>query len=188
MMAEPERSSIYVAPLLIHKVKPADSDIISVPNSATSQLQRSHQMTPPLTPQCFVKPTDVPDVQEQALQPQFNNYLRAFYHFHPTCDESSSTIQLPLNPGDLVLVHSIHTNGWADGTMLSSGARGWLPTNYCSAYDNKPMHNLLKALTTLWDLMHTGPDRTTYTFPTSGYMRSLVAGVRCLLVRVPIYR
>lgn len=48
--------------------------------------------------------------------------------------------------GDVILVHYIHSNGWADGTLLASGARGWLPTNYCDAYDPEDWRNLLTAL------------------------------------------
>ncbi|KAF3934768.1 hypothetical protein ABW20_dc0108280 [Dactylellina cionopaga] len=43
------------------------------------------------------------------------------------------------------MVHNIHENGWADGTTLSTGARGWLPTNFCSTYEVEEMQLLLKA-------------------------------------------
>lgn len=113
---------------------------------------------------------------------EFQTYLRAFYPFHPTCDANSSTVTLPLNAGDIILIHSVHTNGWADGTLLSTGARGWLPTNYCEAYDNQPIRNLLKALTSFWDLVRSAGDGAVDIFGNQDYVRGLVAGVRCLLV------
>ena len=112
----------------------------------------------------------------------FQTYLRAFYPFHPRCDTDSSTVTLPLNCGDIILIHSVHTNGWADGTLLSSGARGWLPTNYCEAYDDQPVRTLLKALTSFWDLVCNASSNDLEVFGNQDYVRGLVAGVRCLLV------
>ena len=195
VMAEPDRSSIYVAPLFIQKakpiqkVKPVQPRTIFVLDSATLTAQRARLMTPPLTPQCAGKPTEEPEVHEQTSQPQFNNYLKAFCAFEPSSDESSSTVQLRLSPGDLVLVHSINPNGWADGTLLSSGDRGWLPSNYCLGYDPKPIQELLKALTNIWELMQDNGDGilsatpTSYSASASDYKHGLIAGVRCLLVR-----
>ena len=175
-------TSIYVAPLHIHKdgsrstSRSTDrkTSYTSNPHSRSqSTMSQQHgQMTPPLTPSeaSFDSHTD------------FQTYLRAFYPYHPPYDEGSSTQILPLNSGDLVLVHSIHSNGWADGTLLSSGARGWLPTNYCEGYDNEPMGNLLRALTAFWDLVKSSHDGHPTTFQHSDYVRGLVAGVRTMLV------
>ncbi|MCJ1405284.1 hypothetical protein MMC11_008511 [Xylographa trunciseda] len=136
-------------------------------------------MTPPLTPQTSVETISSQDQPQQQLQ--FHNYLRAFYPFHPDLDDESSTVTLPLNEGDLVLVHSVQPNGWADGTLLMSGARGWLPTNYCVAYDHEPMCHLMKALTAFWDLVYRSSDEARLVFLNGEYMRGLVAGVRYLL-------
>ena len=174
-------TSFYVAPLHIQ----AD-DSRSTSRSSDRQQSRSSnshsrsqstmsrqngQMTPPLTP------------SEASFDPQadFQTYLRAFFPYHPTCEEGSSTQILPLNSGDLILVHSIHSNGWADGTLLMSGARGWLPTNYCEGYDNEPISNLLRALTVFWDLVKSNHGDLA-SFQHSDYVRGLVAGVRCMLV------
>ena len=92
------------------------------------------------------------------------------------------TVTLPLNYGDVILVHSVHTNGWADGTLLTSGARGWLPTNYCKAYENEPIHNLMKALTNFWNLVKGGSNGSLKSFRNQDYVRGFVAGVRYLLV------
>lgn len=176
-----------MAPLHISKSpSPTVMDSTCEPSSASSTAHnslscRNGQMTPPLTPHdadaTFERPVD------------FQSYLRAFYPYKPSVEEGSSTQILPLNSGDLILVHSVHTNGWADGTLLLSGARGWLPTNYCEGYDNEPISNLLRALTTFWDLVRSSTAAGLRGFQHSDYVKGLVAGVRCLLVSAvhPLY-
>lgn len=141
------------------------------------ETNRSHlQISPPLTPR----------LQEMGSETTFHNYLRAFYHFHPSSTVSSSTdessITVPINQGDVILVHSIHPNGWADGTLLVSGARGWLPTNYCEAYDPPFIRSLLNALTHLWDLVRSGENDNLIVFTRQDYVRGMIAGVRYFLV------
>lgn len=138
------------------------------------------QTTPPVTPH------DADRTSIEAGEPSrsnFPHYLRAFYPFHPTASVSPSTITLPLNAGNIILVHSIHTNGWADGTLLDTGSRGWLPTNYCEGYEHIPMRPLLKALTDFWDVIRSGNGATLDIFRNQDYMRGLIAGVRFLLER-----
>ncbi|KAE8350120.1 ras guanine nucleotide exchange factor domain-containing protein [Aspergillus coremiiformis] len=136
-----------------------------------------HHMTPPLTP------SNKEDSMEQTETPRavFHNYLRAFYPFHPPGDVSPATITLPLDQGDIILVHSVHTNGWADGTLLDNGSRGWLPTNYCEAYDQLPMRPLLKALTDFWDIIQGGCNCPLREFCNQDTVKGLIAGVRFLL-------
>ncbi|KAI9880985.1 MAG: hypothetical protein M1830_009479 [Pleopsidium flavum] len=178
-------SSVYVAPLRFAKRASQtlskgskDPRTSSAHAHQIDQTKLQGQMTPPLTPQG----------SQEALTPQleqsqtvFHNYLRAFYPFHPASPVSSDTVTLPLNEGDIILVHSVHTNGWADGTLLVTGARGWLPTNYCEAYDYESIRNLLKALTNFWDLIRGGSNETLAVFGNQDYMRGLIAGVRLLL-------
>ncbi|KAJ5095270.1 Guanine-nucleotide dissociation stimulator CDC25 [Penicillium argentinense] len=137
------------------------------------------EITPPLTPQG----TREQHSMEQLEAPRaiFHNYLRAFYPFHPAGNVSPSTVTLPLDQGDIILVHSVHTNGWADGTLLDSGNRGWLPTNYCEAYDQLPMRPLLKALTDFWDIIRGGCGSSLKDFGNQDLMRGPIAGVRFLL-------
>ena len=176
-------ASVYVAPLHITKEKSRATNghsdgtqsSLSTPNS-TYVPQQSGQMTPPLTPQD-------PDARFEQHS-DFQTYLRAFYPYHPSWEDNSTTVTLPLNSGDLILVHSVHTNGWADGTLLVSGARGWLPTNYCEGYDNEPIRSLMKALTVFWDLVKCSSSAGLGVFRHSDYVRGLVAGVRRLLVRL----
>ncbi|KAK7522050.1 ras guanine-nucleotide exchange protein Cdc25p [Phyllosticta citriasiana] len=181
-----DRSSAIVAPLTIRK-KPSNawsaaSRTGSAPSSPKSRRTASStrtrtQLSPPQTPR---------DSQEDEPEPEsFPNYLRAFYHFHPSTTMSStaeqSSITVAISQGDVVLVHSIHPNGWADGTLLSSGERGWLPTNYCEKYNHPFIASLLFALTHLWDLVSSGEGGNVAAFSKQDYVRSMIAGVRMLL-------
>jgi hypothetical protein len=94
---------------------------------------------------------------------------------------------VPINQGDVILVHSVHPNGWADGTLLGSGARGWLPTNYCEPYDHPSVRNLLTALTHLWDLVRSNEHQTLVVFSRQDYVRGMIAGVRFFLVSCHFY-
>ena len=162
-----------------------------LPGRFYSSLSQS-EMTPPMTPLGTTAHNMEQERQEQQEQqePQeapravFHNYLRAFYPFHPAGNVSPSTVTLPLEQGDIILVHSVHTNGWADGTLLDSGNRGWLPTNYCEAYDQLPMRPLLKALTDFWDIIRGGCGSSLKDFGNQDLMRGPIAGVRFLLVSV----
>ncbi|KAL2001604.1 hypothetical protein VTN02DRAFT_1536 [Thermoascus thermophilus] len=179
------RIELNIAPLNIVKAQagqPVSNFTLSTradPNNHTTPRRGTQtQMTPPLTPHDSKE-----DMAERtdAGRAVFHNYLRAFYPFHPSGDVSPSTITLPLDQGDIVLVHSVHTNGWADGTLLENGARGWLPTNYCEAYDQLPMRPLLKALTDFWDIIRGGCGSSLADFGNQDLMRGLIAGVRFLL-------
>ena len=135
-------------------------------------------MTLPTTPADPQEETDAPP----ACPPIFHNFLRVFYPFHPDYVTTDSTVTLPLSEGDVVLVHSIHPNGWADGTLLANGTRGWLPTNYCEAYDPEEMTCLLKALLNVWDLMRSTSVEDSEMFGNQEFMKGIMTGVRYLLV------
>ncbi|KAI1139866.1 ras GEF [Hypoxylon sp. FL0543] len=179
---QPMRASLQVAPLTINKSRPdnAANNSEDAESSASTNTYSQSQITPPSTPN---------DSQEELVpqptqaNPIFHNFLRAFYPFQPTYAMTDSTVTLPLNEGDVVLVHSIHTNGWADGTLLVSGARGWLPTNYCEAYGPEEMRNLLKALLNFWDLLRSTATNDRDIFGNQEFMKGIIAGVRYLLER-----
>ncbi|KAK4163697.1 ras guanine nucleotide exchange factor domain-containing protein [Cladorrhinum sp. PSN259] len=168
------RSSLQVAPLAIQKTHEYGSSV------ADSDIYSQTQITPPATPNGSQEDLYV---QPQIVEPPpaFHNFLRAFYPFQPEYVMQDSTVTLPLNEGDVVLVHSIHTNGWADGTLLVDGTRGWLPTNYCEAYDPEEMKSLLKALLNFWDLMRTTSGNDSEMFGNQEFMKGIIAGVRYLL-------
>jgi len=150
--------------------------------SRTVSVKSHSQISPPLTPRGSRETLHAPSELDVA----FHNYLRAFYPFHPSSTVSSTTdersITVPINQGDVILVHSIHPNGWADGTLLASGARGWLPTNYCEAYEPPSLSNLLNALTHLWDLVRSGEHENLIVFTQQDYVRGMIGGVRSFLV------
>lgn len=143
--------------------------------------QSQSQISPPLTPTTTENPR-----QRPPSQPVFHHYLRAFYHYVPASTVTSSTdessITVAIKQGDVILVHSVHPNGWADGTLLGSGARGWLPTNYCEPYDHPTIRNLLNALTHLWDLVRDGETGNLVAFTKQDYVRGMIAGIRFFLV------
>ncbi|KAJ5529973.1 hypothetical protein N7527_003366 [Penicillium freii] len=171
----------HIPPLKISKSNSNLSDSTNDPQSIQNRFYSawsSSEMTPPLTPH---DTQDTNMEQLEAPRPVFHNYLRAFYPFHPAGNVSPSTVTLPLDQGDIILVHSVHTNGWADGTLLDSGNRGWLPTNYCEAYDQLAMRPLLKALTDFWDIIRGGCGSSLKDFGNQDLMRGPIAGVRFLL-------
>ncbi|CAM1509294.1 Fc.00g030330.m01.CDS01 [Cosmosporella sp. VM-42] len=175
---QPRRASLQVAPLAIAKQTPSGGDVSSYTDINTNPYSQS-QMTPPATPNGSQE-----DLSPQYIPPPvFHNFLRAFYPFHPSYAMSDSSVTLPLSEGDVILVHSIHTNGWADGTLLASGARGWLPTNYCEAYEPEDMCNLLKALLNFWDLLRSTSVNDKEIFGNQEFMKGIIAGVRFLLER-----
>lgn len=167
-------ASLQVAPLTLK----GQSNYTFNDSPYDNQSHHRDEMTPPATPNYSQE--DLLD--EVQTPPIFHNFLRAFYPFNPTYAMTDSSITLPLDEGDVVLVHSIHTNGWADGTLLASGARGWLPTNYCEAYEPDEMRNLLKGLLNFWDLLRSTSVNDSEIFGNQEFMKGIVAGVRFLLV------
>ena len=137
------------------------------------------EMTPPLTPAASCDSFQ-PSVVAQSLH--FYDYLRATYSYHPPCDFDLSTVTLPLNRGDIILVHSVHSNGWADGTLLDSGRRGWLPTNYCQPFDPDQLRNLMRATTSFWDSFKDCAEGQSAAPNSQELVRGVIAGVRCFLV------
>jgi hypothetical protein len=189
------QASAHVAPLSINKTHSRNQSAASSqptgkrPQSSrsrrTGSMQSHAQLSPPLTPRGSNEALPAAPTEPQTC---FHPYLRAFYHFHPsttvTSQTDESSITVPINSGDVILVHSIHPNGWADGTLLESGARGWLPTNYCNPYDHDSIRSLLSALTHLWDLARAGEGEQgdLIAFTRQDYVRGMIAGVRFLLV------
>ncbi|KAJ4307293.1 Ras guanine nucleotide exchange factor bud5 [Collariella sp. IMI 366227] len=146
------------------------------PDAADSTIRcADDQITPPATPHGSRDDSTVNG------SPVFDNFLRASYSFHPDYVVNDPTVTLPLNVGDVVLVHAIHINGWADGTLLADGTRGWLPTNYCEAYNPDEMQSLLKALLNFWDLMRSASVDDSEMFGNQDFMKGIIAGVRFLL-------
>lgn len=182
----PMRSSLQVAPLAIQKTLLGAMDNGSGQTSSTNPYTQS-QMTPPATPNGSQEDLNASKEEDLNINaephPVFHNFLRAFYPFNPTTTMPDSAVTMELKEGEVILVHSIHTNGWADGTLLATGKRGWLPTNYCEAYDPEEMRNLLKALLNFWDLLRSTAVSDSEIFGNQEFMKGIIAGVRYLLVR-----
>ena len=189
------RASALVEPLHITKSPPRSQSSTSFrshhtrPSSTRTQRTgslRSHgNMSPPLTPRTSRQ--SLPE-RRDSHHAAFHNYLRAFHHFHPgtsvSSDEDESSITVSIEQGDVILVHSVHPNGWADGTILETGARGWLPTNYCEAFEHDSIRSLLSALTNLWDLVRCyGEEVDVDMLGRQDCVRPMIAGVRIFLVR-----
>lgn len=153
--------------------------------SLLTRTRTDSHISPPVSPKQSRESLQLRIDEPEAT---FHNYLRAFHDFHPEISASStgaekSSVTVPISQGDVILVHSIHPNGWADGTLLASGARGWLPTNYCEAYDHPSIVNLLNSLTRLWDLVRSGEGHNLMAFTRQDYAHGMLAGVRYFLVR-----
>ena len=187
-MEQEKHNSLYIAPLSIHKgairLPTGHPDTLETVKEGPEEPQESRG--PETIPDGYVEGTDAEEEEVQLeLAPTFHSYLRAFYDFRPASNADTSTVTLPISQGDIVLIHSVHTNGWADGTLLSTGARGWLPTNYCQTYGNEITRPLLSALTSFWDLAR-GTSSVQDLFASQDHVRGLVAGARCVLVRIGI--
>lgn len=138
------------------------------------------QITPPVTPIGSFENTN----EFLNNDSKFPNFLRATYPFNPTYAPADNAVTLEFNEGDIILVHTTHINGWADGTVLTNGERGWLPTNYCKAYEPEPIRILLISFLNLWEQVRFNLGKNRNRFPTQELMRCILAGVRYLLVRV----
>lgn len=185
-------ATIYVAPLELGQVKMEKvgfngsrapvKPLLRRTKTAPSlrQMQRSTTAWP-------VDWLDNPILRPMPRQPLHSGFLRAFCSFQPE-EISSSTITLPLHEGDVILLHSVNPNGWADGTLLTSGSRGWLPTNYCDTYQPESIQVLLNALLDLWALLRGERKRKAHLNQNNDCVRGMIGGVRHLLVRKPAHR
>lgn len=183
-----ERSSVYVAPLRIAKLRRTASNASQRAswqfemNSNHSRNQSGNSSSRSLA--IHFTPPPTPQASQESLRtdelPPPPPFLRAFFPFQPTYTPGSSTVTLPLNTGDVILVHSVQNNGWADGSLLNTGSRGWLPTNYCENYGPPQILLLLRAAFRLFELFRTESHLSAETTQTA--VTGMVAGVRALLV------
>lgn len=123
-------------------------------------------------------------------QPISYPFLRALHSFDSTTLSSNAqdpendpaNICLSFQESEIILLHTIHSSGWGDATILSSGVRGWIPTNYFTPYTDAKMTALLSAV--LGFVLNpksqplAAPD--SFSFSQSS-ITGIVAGVRALL-------
>lgn len=117
-------------------------------------------------------------------------FLRALHSFDATTlfsstsDEDPSSVCLSFVEAELVLLHSIHPSGWGDATILATGARGWIPTNYFTPYSEPKVVPVLSAVLNFVLAPKSQPlpkpKDTSYTFSPAA-ISAIVAGVRSLL-------
>ncbi|KAJ6257222.1 hypothetical protein Dda_8110 [Drechslerella dactyloides] len=111
---------------------------------------------------------------------EYPAFMRAFYTFRPAQAADAATVTIPLTPGDMILIHNIHENGWADGTTIASGARGWLPTNFCAKYEVDEMQLLMKACIAVFEY-YRGTSAELFASAKEKVVGEVVNGVRHLL-------
>ncbi|KAK1773856.1 ras guanine nucleotide exchange factor domain-containing protein [Copromyces sp. CBS 386.78] len=175
--SRPMRSSLQVAPLAIQKTDSTNEPYNNNGSDAGSTLASSRSAQSEMTSltENFI------DNDVNNAPPIFHNFLQARYPFQPEYAMADSAVTMPLTEKDIVLVHSVHTNGWADGTLLKDGTRGWLPTNYCVPYNPEEMRILLGALVNFWDLMRCACIDDREMFGDKKFMKGLAGGVIYLL-------
>lgn len=119
-------------------------------------------------------------------------FLRALHGFDASSlisdvsdpDEDPANICLSFQESEVVLLHSIHPSGWGDATVLSTGTRGWIPTNYFTPYTDPKVTPLLSAVLSFainpksQSIMINNNEE--FTFSQSA-ITNIVAGVRSLL-------
>lgn len=141
----------------------------------------------PLLPPQANHPNIDPDAAQLTTDSPF---LRALHSFDASSlssenneiEESASAICLSFQESEIVLLHTIHASGWGDATILSTGVRGWIPTNYFATYTDSKMASLLSAVLSfsLNPKSEQLPDSEEHTFAQSS-ISNIVAGVRSLL-------
>ena len=125
---------------------------------------------------------DPPSSSAAVQFPQLPKFLRVLQAFHPTCDSDGSSDMLPLNPRNLILIHSIGVEGWAEGTLLDSYKRGWFPTACCESYNPEPLQSLLQTLVNFWDIIESSEEGTIAILHGENLENRLRAGSKYLLV------
>ncbi|KAK9450823.1 ras guanine nucleotide exchange factor domain-containing protein [Limtongia smithiae] len=113
----------------------------------------------------------------------FHPFLRANHALDPAeIDPTLSAGCLPLACGDVIIVHMCQASGWCNGTSMTSGVRGWIPSNYCEPYDLWQIRPLLMAVLQVFSARQSdfvGIVELTATTLISG-VRSLLDATNCL--------
>lgn len=114
-------------------------------------------------------------------------YLRAVHDFEQPADTANndpegSSAKSNLTAGDIVMVHLTNSQGWADGTILNTGRRGWLPASYCQPYDHENVRAFFHGLTKLWVVCNQDNVAASQRGRISSDIKPLVQGVRQSLV------
>ncbi|KAL9050006.1 MAG: hypothetical protein Q9162_006888 [Coniocarpon cinnabarinum] len=149
-------------------------------SSTSSSSSPSSVLSSPLTPAFSFGS----DSSSSASEPDpYPFVFWAFFDYVPDQALSADHIILTFKAGDLILVHEIQPHGWADGTLLTTGERGWLPKNYCKSYNEGRLMSLLLAVAAVEGSLKVtlddteGPLRVQIEYP----MKQMIDAVRRLL-------
>ncbi|PSK34427.1 hypothetical protein B9Z65_8753 [Elsinoe australis] len=120
-------------------------------------------------------------------------YIRALHDHIPTSTPAqksrrAATKTVTVRQGDVILVHLTNANGWADGTVLNSGDRGWLPANYCEPYDHEFIRVFFHGLTNIWTAGARDNQVASWRGPRRDEVQTLVSGVKYVLDRTKCLR
>ncbi|KAF3156486.1 hypothetical protein TWF225_002326 [Orbilia oligospora] len=159
------------------RVSSQEESAVSVTSNGESSMDVSLPDTRPKSHTSASSKTSSKRISRPTEYPAF---MRAFYHFRPFQNADTATVTIALSPGDMIMVHNIHENGWADGTALASGSRGWLPTNFCAAYEVEEMQPLLRASIAVFEECRVASNASFVT-ASQTVVGDVVNGVRYLL-------
>ncbi|OLL26815.1 Cell division control protein 25 [Neolecta irregularis DAH-3] len=110
------------------------------------QLQLQHPQSQP-HPQSHPHTHTQPPLSARAVPPA---YLRVLHAFEPALVSAAHAECLALEDNQILQVHTLHPSGWAFGTILASGRRGWFPSNYCEQYTLAAMRPVISASSLLY--------------------------------------
>lgn len=125
-----------------------------------------------------------------APPPLNRKYLRATHDHEPTLavpgkGKATKSKQIALQKGNVILVHLTGANGWADGTVLSTGERGWFPAHYCEPYDHEHIRYFFHALTNFWTIGAHDNHPRSWRGTRKDEVYQMIFGVRHVLVSTP---
>lgn len=183
-MVQMRHRSIHVAPLHISRDAAPATPGLNAHSSSSHRDPRSHRSQDARATRSLTLHEAYENlaVEPTAKPTHFHHYLRGLHAFVPDGAQNSLSVNLPFDENDIMLIHSVLANGWADGTLLTNGQRGWVPTNFCTPYEREEIKKLMTALTDLWDLVHAPKFDHSKPFNTQDVMQSFIAAVRYLLV------
>lgn len=109
-------------------------------------------------------------------------FLRAVHAFDARSLEThdKDSVCLSFKQTDCILLHGMDVSGWGDATLLHTGERGWVPTNFFQPFQDPEANALLVAVQKFATNPKCHPTKNGHTFSQNS-VNSVIAGVRALL-------
>lgn len=109
-------------------------------------------------------------------------FLRAVHAFDARSLEThdKDSVCLSFKQTDCILLHGMDVSGWGDATLLHTGERGWVPTNFFQPFQDPEANALLVAVQKFATNPKCHPTKSGHTFSQNS-VNSVIAGVRALL-------